>query len=129
MIDKLASAGVLIGASASAASVTSATPSPIALIAPVVVACLAACFARFVSIFGPTSRKKKEWRYEVAVIGLCVLTSGALAYDHGWSVGLATLYGGGIGFIGAGLKPILESMFKTFVAGIAASVTPTDPKA
>jgi hypothetical protein len=123
VIDKLASTGIIVGASASAASATaSADQSMIAIIAPVAVCCLAACFARFIVIFGPTSRKKKAWAYEVALVALCVLVSGALAYDHAWTVGAAAGYGGGIGFIGAGLKPILENLFKSFIASVAASV-------
>lgn len=128
MLERLASAGVLISASASAASVTATVdPSPIAIFAPVLVACVAACFARFIAIFGPQHRKKKEWRYETAIIGLCVLVSGALAYDHAWTVGMSAMYGGGIGGIGAGMKPILEGVVRGVITSWASAMNPPPP--
>jgi len=129
MIDKLVSASVIVGASVSAASVSGASPdSIVSLIASIAVACVAATLSRATVIFNPASNKNKVWTYELSLLFFCVLLSGALAYENSWSVGQSTTYGGGIGFIGAGIKPFCEALVKTMFGNLAASWSKDDPK-
>lgn len=129
MIDKLVSASVIVGASVSAASVSSASnDSMVSLIASIAVACVAATLTRATSIFGPTAKKNKVWTYELSLLFFCVLLSGALAYENSWTVGQSAKYGGGIGFIGAGIKPLLEGLVKAVFGTLAASWSKDDPK-
>lgn len=133
MLEKIATASLVAGASATAATAASVDSS--LWFIPVIVACAAAVFARITAIFAGSQKKKKVWAYELSLICSCVILSGALAVDKEWTIGMAAMYGGGIGALGSGLNSFLKSFAVKMLTSFAASLTavvsppPDDPKA
>jgi hypothetical protein len=120
MLERLIAIG---GASLAAVSVSASDGSTIGIIAPIVVACSGASFARAMVIWGPRKgRRKTQWIFELAVTALTVLIAGTLATELHWSIGTAAMYGGGIGFIGEGLNSLLKNFALEALRSLASSI-------